>query len=114
MTAWPDRITVTDPTHPLYGREFDLVPITGPITARALAHVAYAGTAVLKISVAATSLHPALPGPPRSKLSLDAIRTLLRLSAQDEGAGKPGDTSPRPATGLPSVTSPPHSAGGEP
>src|SRR3712207_2328872 len=53
----PDRVTITDPAHPLYGRQFDLIPATGPTTARALARVAYSATVVLKIPIAATSLH---------------------------------------------------------
>jgi hypothetical protein len=114
MTAWPERITVTDPTHPLYGREFQLAPMTGPIAGRVYAHAAYIGGAVLKIPVAATSLHSAQPGTPRSKLSLDAIRDLLRLSAQIEGTEPLAVTSPRPTAGRPVATSPPHPAGEEP
>jgi hypothetical protein len=105
----PDRVTITDPAHPLYGRQFDLIPATGPTTARALARVAYSATVVLKIPVAATNLHPAPPALPRSKLSLDGIRDLLRLTARDGGTGQPVCTGPQPDGGLPSMTAPPPS-----
>ena len=80
--------------------------MTVPTTARAHVLVAYGGTVVLKIAIAATSLHPASLAMPQSKLSLDAIRDLLRLTAPDEETGHSDCTSPRHDTGLPSVTSP--------
>src|SRR5688572_29816086 len=59
-TDWrPEQITVTDPAHPLYGRRFDLISVTGSTTPRGYAHVAYAGNLVLRIPIVATSLHPA-------------------------------------------------------
>jgi hypothetical protein len=109
INAQSDRLTITDPAHPLYGRQFDLIPATGPTAARALVRIAYSATVVLKVPVAATSLHPAPPTLPRSKLSLDAIRDLLRLTARDEGTERPDGTSSRPDAGLPSVTALPPS-----
>jgi len=105
----PDRVTITDPAHPLYGRQFDLIPATGPTTARALARIAYSATVVLKVPIAATSLHPAPPAMPRSKLSLDAIRELLRLTERNEGTGRPDGTGPRLGAAPPPPTSPPSS-----
>jgi hypothetical protein len=75
----PEVITVTDPSHPLYGRSFALASASATI-GRSYIHVPYCGDVFLKISVAATSLHPATLRPPSSKLSIDGIRNLLRLA----------------------------------
>jgi hypothetical protein len=109
-TDWrPKQITVTDPGHPLYGRCFDLISVTGSTTLRGHAHVAYAGTLVLRIPIVATSLHPAPQATLRTKLSLEAIRDLLRLTARDQPAGKPNCACPQPAARPASATSPPPS-----
>jgi len=75
----PERVTVTDPTHPLYPREFILAATTGSaLGGHAL--VVYRGDVVLKLPLRATSLCLASPRPAPSKLSLAAIRDLVRLA----------------------------------
>jgi hypothetical protein len=66
-----------------------LVSVTSASHAPGQAYVADAGDAVLKIPIAATSLHPAPQGLPSSKLSLDAIRDLVRLAVRGERAWRP-------------------------
>ena len=66
------------------------------------------GRAVLRIPIRATSLHPAVPDLPTSKLSLEAIRDLVRLASHEEGIGRlipPDAASPGPQAGPePSLT----------
>jgi hypothetical protein len=52
------------------------------------AHVDDRGRAVLRIPIVATSLHPAPLSLPSSKLSLDAIRDLVRFASREEGTGR--------------------------
>jgi hypothetical protein len=75
----PEKITVTDPAHPLFRREFTLVATTGSAV-NGHAHVVYHGDVLLKLPIRATSLTPASPHVPASKLSPAAIRDLIRLS----------------------------------
>jgi len=86
MNARPEQITVTDPAHPLYGRVFSLVSLPSAPGPGSCAQVAYRGDIVLKIPVEATSLRPAAPGMPASKLALHAIRELVRVAARGEPA----------------------------
>jgi hypothetical protein len=118
-----EQITVTDPTHPLFGRCFALASVTGSAAAGGHALVVYRGDILLKLPIGATSLSPApLPGallPASSKLSLGAIRDLIRLASQltqtrrsasgeDPDAERPeGDTEPGSAAAR-------RSPGGEP
>ena len=79
MRDQPEKVTVTDPTHPLFQREFTLAATTGSaLGGHAL--VVYRDDVVLKLPIRATSLCPASPRPASSKLSLAAIRDLLRLA----------------------------------
>jgi len=75
------RVTITDPAHPLYGRRLRVVLI--PRSAGTMGHVFLAGPGdtALRIPIAATSLQP-VPVRPSSKLSLAAIRDLLRVAAR--------------------------------
>jgi hypothetical protein len=75
-------MTVIDPAHPLYGRCFSLV---SAVAADGQALVVYRDDVLLRIAARATSLHPPLPCLPVSKLSIDAIRDLVRLV---RGSGK--------------------------
>src|SRR5215210_6653453 len=107
-SARSEQITVTDPTHPLFGRCFALASVTGSAPG-GHALVVYRGDVLLKLPIGATSLSPA-PPPVSSKLSLCAIRDLIRLASQatqtrrsasgeDPGAERPeGDTEPVSAT----------------
>jgi hypothetical protein len=66
--------------------------------------------AVLKIPIAATDLNPAPHGRPSSKLSLDAIRDLLRLALRVQSAelSKILDhTGSRTSAEPPALSSPP-------
>src|SRR3954465_6717737 len=117
-SARPEQITVTDPTHPLFGRCFALASVTGSAAADGHALVVYRGDVLLKLPIGAPSLSPA-PPPASSKLSLGAIRDLIRLASQvtqtqrsasgeDLGAEPPeSDTEPVLATSR-------RSPGGEP
>lgn len=82
-----EKITVTDPAHPLFQREFTLAATTGSaLGGHAL--VVYRGDVVLKLPIRATSLCPASPRPPSSKLSLAAIRDLVRLALPEARASR--------------------------
>src|SRR5215212_6322301 len=85
-SARPEQITVTDPTHPLFGRCFTLAAVTGS-AAGGHALVVYRGDIRLKLPIEATSLSPA-PPPASSKLSLGAIRDLIRLASQATQTGR--------------------------
>jgi hypothetical protein len=89
----PELMTVTDPSHPLYGRSFALASAAGATFGRVYIHVPYRGDVFLKISAAATNLYPAMPRRPSSKLSIDAIRSLIRefKISQDVGQSRPDE-----------------------
>ena len=108
MNARPEQITVTDPAHPLYGRVFALVSLASAPGPGSCAQVAYRGDIVLRIPIEATSLRPAAPGMPASKLALHAIRELVRLAARGEPAdpGAPDRSGPR-ADAAPRPSPPP-------
>jgi len=105
VNARPEQLTVTDPAHPLHGRAFVLVSLTSTPGPGSCAQVAYRGDIMLKIPVEATSLRPAAPSMPASKLTLHAIQELVRLAAQGEPAdpgasdhaGPRADLAPRPS-----------------
>jgi hypothetical protein len=56
-----EQATVTDSTHPLYGRTFTVVAPASTVGASGQVTVAYRDDILLKIPVVATSLHPAFP-----------------------------------------------------
>src|SRR5688500_3430135 len=100
------EVTVTDPAHPLYGRAFVLVAVASAPGPGSCAQVAYRGDIMLKIPIEATSLRPAAPSMPASKLTLHAIQELVvRLVACGEPAdpgdpdraGPRADVAPRPS-----------------
>jgi hypothetical protein len=97
VNARPEQITVTDPAHPLHGRAFVLVSLASAPGPGSCAQVAYDGDIMLKIPIEATSLRPAAPSMPASKLTLHAIQELVRVAARGEPAapGKPDHASPR-------------------
>ena len=86
MNARPEQITVTDPAHPLYGRVFSLVSLPSAPGPGSCAQVAYRGDIVLRIPVEATSLRPAAPGMPASKLAATPSGS---WSASPPGASRP-------------------------
>src|SRR5690348_784033 len=79
----PEQITITDPAHPLFRQEFVLVEVRGSVM-NGYAVVVHHGDISLRVPVRATSLCPASPCPSTSKLSLQAIRDLLRLTIHGE------------------------------
>jgi hypothetical protein len=83
-----ERVTVTDPAHPLFRREFVLAATTGSV-AGGHALVVYRGDVLLKVPIRATSLAPAASRPPSSKLSLEAIRDLVRLAVHQGQTSRP-------------------------
>ena len=90
----PEKVTVTDPAHPLFRREFVLAAIRGSVV-NGQAVVVYRGDVVLRVPIRATSLDPDTPPLPTSKLSLAAIRDLVRLAVPGERTdlGAIGQTS---------------------
>lgn len=76
------RVTVTDPTHPLYRRCFDLVSAGGLHRPGGCILVHYREGILLRIRAGATDLHGERLSVPSSKLSLDSIRDLLRLTRE--------------------------------
>jgi len=94
-----EAITVTDPGHPLYGRSF--TPASARSGASGYVHVAHRGGTVLRLAMAATSLHPLPHNVVRTKLTLEAIHDLLRLAAEGEHASAPATSGPAcPLTGA--------------
>ena len=81
-TGRPEQVTVTDPTHPLYGRTFAVVAPASTVGAYGQVTVVYRDDILLKIPVAATSLHPTSGRLPSSKLSADSVRELVRVAAE--------------------------------
>jgi hypothetical protein len=81
------QITVTDPTHPLYGRSFDLVSSGASHRPSGYVLVRYHDDILLRVRAAATDLHSVRLSVPSSKLSLDSIRDLLRLSGRTTQGG---------------------------
>ena len=72
-------ITVTDPTHPLYGRDFILAAGVNCVGPHRQLLVVYRDDVFLKIPISATNLYPSAPPLPSSKLSAASIRDFIRL-----------------------------------
>ena len=118
LGSYPDAevteaVTVTDPGHPLYGRQFALASaVTGP-SATDHVHVAHRGGTVLRLAVAATSLgRPLSCDVAGTKLTLEAIHDLLRLAAEGGHAcpsapARSGQACPQTGAAPSSATSPP-------
>ena len=79
-----EAITVTDPGHPLYGRRF--ASASAQLGASGYVYVAHRSGTTLRLPVAATSLHPLPRSVTGTKLTLEAIHDLLRLTAEGEHA----------------------------
>jgi hypothetical protein len=90
---------VTDPTHPLFGRRFQVLSIARPPGRPGHVLVAYRHGARLRIPVLATTLSSTAPALPRTKLTRAALLDLLSLVKECEatcpnqrsasGAGSP-------------------------
>jgi hypothetical protein len=82
------EVEVTDPGHPLFGRRFAVVSVSGPrAPGRAGGHilVAHSSRVLLKLPLAATSLVPRPPDVGLSKLSVEAVAELIALAEDSEG-----------------------------
>src|SRR5262249_35653946 len=79
-----EEVEVTEPTHPLFGRRFQVLSITRPPGRLGHVLVAYRHGARLRIPVLATNLAPTAPALPRTKLTRAALLDLLSLVKECE------------------------------
>jgi hypothetical protein len=77
---------VTDPTHPLYGRRFQVLSISHPLQRLGQVIVAYRDCLRLRIPVQATNLNPDNLLQLRTKYTLVALCELLALTKECDGA----------------------------
>jgi hypothetical protein len=77
---------VTDATHPLFGRRFQVLSVTHPPGRPGHVLVAYRHGARLRIPVPATDLTPSTPQLPRTKLTRAALLDLLSLVQECDGS----------------------------
>jgi hypothetical protein len=107
----PDEITVTDPRHPLFGRRFPIISSPASFGVGSRICVAYEGGAILKLAVTATNLSLVSHNLPVAKLTLEAIRELIRLATEGErpcplDPAMSGAASPQTSAASSSMTSP--------
>jgi hypothetical protein len=79
-----EEIEVTDPRHPLYGRRFRLLTVTSGVRSIQLARVVYRPDIFLLLPISVTSLHPPATRGMSTKLCLEALEDLLRVTAERE------------------------------
>jgi hypothetical protein len=85
---------VIDPTHPLFGRRFQVLSITHPPGRPGHILVAYRRGTRLRLPVLATDLAPDVPPLPRTKLTRAALLDLLSLVQEcDRLCPEPPNTS---------------------
>jgi hypothetical protein len=84
--ALPDEIEVTDPTHPLHGRRFPLLSVSGSLRTAGYVWVEYRPGILLMLPIPATSLQPAAPRGIATKLCLEALEDLVATAGGSEGA----------------------------
>ena len=92
-------IEVTDPTHPLFGRRFQVLSITHPPQRPGHVVVAYRETLRLRIPVLATDRTPDNAARSRTRFTRDALLELLALLKECPAAcadhrGQSGTASP--------------------
>jgi hypothetical protein len=92
-------IEVTDPTHPLYGRRFQVLSISHPPQRPGHVVVAYRGSLRLRIPVRATEPTPVNASRLCTRFTRDALLELLALLKECPAAcadhpGPSGITSP--------------------
>src|SRR4051812_41508604 len=81
-----EEVEVTDPTHPLFGRRFQVLSITRPPGRPGHVLVAYLHGARLRIPVLATNLASTAPALVLTKLTRAALLDLLSLVKECEGS----------------------------
>ena len=79
-------IEVTDPTHPLYGRSFQVLSISHPPRHPGHVVVAYRGSLRLRIPVRATESIPGEASRPRTRFTRGALLELLALWEECQAA----------------------------
>jgi len=101
-----EEIDVTDPTHPLFGRRFEILSVHDSPGLVGHVLVSYLGHITLRIELQATNLAPSpRPAPPATKLTSQALTELAQLAEQCEvlhaqptqgylGKTLPGDPDP--------------------
>jgi hypothetical protein len=82
-------VTVTDPTHPLYGRTFKALSVSRQPRDVGYVVVAYRDAIQLRLPIPATDLSSFTTRPPRTKWTLAAIRAFLALVAEGTPCPKP-------------------------
>jgi hypothetical protein len=92
-------IEVTDPTHPLYGRRFQVLSISHPPQRPGHVVVAYRGSLRLRIPIQATDRTPVDAARPRTRFTRDDLLELLALLKECQATctdhrGPSGTTSP--------------------
>lgn len=102
-------VEVTDPTHPLFGRQFQIASISAPLNSPGHVFVRYREKMVLRIPTAATNLAPPRPLI-RTKLTSRAIAEFISFANQCEVLCQPdhktsGNESPRRSNNKPPRTS---------
>jgi hypothetical protein len=90
---------VTDPTHPLFGRHFQLIAIFAPLQTPGHVLVAYRQQMVLSIPLLATNLSLPRPGL-ATKLTSQALTELMSLAEECEVLSCPTDPKTSGGTGL--------------
>jgi hypothetical protein len=80
-----EEIEVTDPGHPLCGRRFRLLTVTSGVRSAQFARVVYRPDIFLLLPISVTSLHPPTTRSVPTKLCLEALEDLLRVTAEREG-----------------------------
>jgi hypothetical protein len=74
---------VTDQTHPLFGRRFQVISVSTPLNTSGHVFVRYREKAVLQIPITATNLAPS-PITTRTKLTSQALEEFISLANQYE------------------------------
>ena len=112
----PQEVAIVDPGHPLYGRRFRLLSVTGAFQSEGFVRAEYRPGITLLLPLPATSLRtrPPLPGP-AAKLSLAAIEALLALVGESEEACRSSPPTSGPScpmrSGASSSTTSPRPSG---
>ena len=111
--ALSEEVEVIDPTHPLYGRRFNLISVDTVSCGESRVRVKYRFGLTLLLPVGVTDLEPArVSRTARTKLSVDAVKDLIAVAEGSEGAclsslKRSGKASLRRSAGTSPPTSPP-------